>query len=59
MVSNKYDGITFNFDFEKFILAWIVQIIQSFPFGMLNFNGGLYSSSLFPYRFYKFYNKIN
>ena len=42
VVSNKYDGITFNFDFEKFILAWIVQIIQSFPFGMLNFNGGLY-----------------
>ncbi len=40
--SNKYDGITFNFDFEKFILAWIVQIIQSFPFGALNFNGSLY-----------------
>ncbi len=42
VVSNKYDGITFNFDFEKFILAWIVQIIQSFPFGAFNFNASLY-----------------
>jgi hypothetical protein len=37
-----YDGITFNFDFQKFILSWIFQITQSFPFGILNFNGDLY-----------------
>jgi hypothetical protein len=37
-----YDGIEFNFDLQKFILSWQVQIIQSLPFGMLNFNGNLY-----------------
>ena len=40
---NKYDGITFNFDFKKFILSWIVQIVQSLPFGMMSFNANLYN----------------
>jgi len=39
---DKYDGITFNFDLQKFLLSWVVQIIQTFPFGALNFNGNLY-----------------
>ena len=41
-VDSVYDGITFSFDLYKFFLSWIFQITQSFPFGMLNFNGGLY-----------------
>jgi hypothetical protein len=39
---DKYDGIIFNFDLQKFLLSWVVQIIQTFPFGVLNFNGNLY-----------------
>ena len=37
-----YNGITFNFNLQNFILAWIFQITQSLPFGILNFNGDLY-----------------
>jgi hypothetical protein len=41
-VDKLYDGITFNFNLQNFILAWIFQITQSLPFGILNFNGDLY-----------------
>lgn len=41
-VDIMYGGIIPNFNFKNFILSWLVQITQSLPFGMLNFNGYLY-----------------